>query len=235
MDEKLIVNLFADDTTVYLSNHGSFDTLEDILTSWCEVSGAKFNIEKTEIIPIGTEAHRERISTTRKIHPEDAQPLDEKIHVAADGESVRSLGAWIGNKVDDLTPWEIVLDKIIRRLTTWAKSNSTLYGKRLIIQAIVGGHTQFLTKAQGMPPHIEKALEKIIRDYIWDSDTHPRIALEYLYSPLDQGGLNLLDITARNEAIELIWLREYLNPTKTRQTWAIVTDILSHRRATPHG
>ena len=162
MEEKLIVNLFADDTMVYLSNHDRFDTLEKILSTWCTVSGAKFNIEKTEIIPIGTETHRRRMIATRKIHPDDAQPLDEKIHIAADGEAVRSLGAWIGNKVDDLTPWETVLDKLTWRLNTWAKSWPTIYGKRLTIQAIVGGYTQFLTKAQGMPPHIKTALEKII-------------------------------------------------------------------------
>ena len=55
-------------------------------------------------------------------------------------------------------------------------------------------HTQFLTKAQGMPPHIEGAITKIIRNFIWDNDVHPRIATEYLHKPLIEGGLNLLDI-----------------------------------------
>ena len=89
----------------------------------------------------------------------------------------------------------------------------TLYGKRLIVQAVVGGHTQFLTKAQGMPPHVEAAIKKIIRDFIWDNDEHPRRALEYLYRPLKEGGLNLLDIEARNDAIELVWMRDFLNLT----------------------
>ena len=72
------------------------------------------------------------------------------------------------------------------------------------------------------------------KEYLhWNSNTHPRIALDYLYSPLDQGGLNLLDISAQNEAIELIWLREYLNLTKTRRTGAIVTDIMINATAPP--
>ena len=233
VDGQIIVNLFADDTTVYLSSNDRFDHLETILSKWCKASGAKFNIEKTEIIPIGTELHRKRVLDTRKINQMDEKPLDARIHIAADGEAVRSLGAWIGNKTNDLTPWEIVLDKIVRKLSIWAKSNPTLYGKRLIIQAIVGGHTQFLTKAQGMPPHIEAALIKIIRDYVWDNDARQRIAIEYLYYPLDQGGLNLLDIKARNEAIELVWLRDYLNLTPSRQTWAIATDILINATAPP--
>ena len=97
----------------------------------------------------------------------------------------------------------------------------------------MGGHTQFLTKAQGMPPHIEVALMQIIRDFIWDNDTHPRISLEYLHRPINEGGLNILDIRARNDAIELVWLRDYLNLTPTRQTWAIVSDILINATAPP--
>lgn len=233
VEGKVIVNLFADDTTVYLNNRDRFDKLQEILSRWCEVSGAKFNIEKTEIIPIGTEAHRISVTETRKINPDDTSPLDSRIHIAADGEAVRSLGAWIGNKTNDLTPWEVVLDKINKKLNIWSRSHPTLYGKRLIVQAVVGGHTQFLTKAQGMPPHIEDALTKVIRDFVWDNDTRPRIAMEYLHAPLKHGGLNLLDIKARNDAIELVWLRDYLNLTPSRQTWAIVTDILINATAPP--
>jgi hypothetical protein len=57
LDEKLIVNMFMDDTTLYLSKHDRFDNIEPKLTRWCKVSGAKFNIEKTEIIPINTREH----------------------------------------------------------------------------------------------------------------------------------------------------------------------------------
>ena len=64
-----------------------------------------------------------------------------------------------------------------------------------------------------MPPHIEEALTKILRDFIWDHDIHLRIALEYLYLPLNEGGLNLLDINARNEAIKVMWVKTYLDLT----------------------
>ena len=42
---KVIVNLYANDTTVYLSKSDKYATLENILT-WCKASGAKFNLEK---------------------------------------------------------------------------------------------------------------------------------------------------------------------------------------------
>ena len=84
-----------------------------------------------------------------------------------------------------------------------------------------------------MPAHIEQALTKMICDYVWDNDTHPRIGLNYLYYPLNEGGLNLLDIKTRNEAIELVWLRDHLNLIPSRPTWAIVRDILINATAPP--
>lgn len=51
--DTLKVKLFTDNTTVYLSNNDKFEDLQHILTEWCCMSGTKFNIEKTEIIPLG--------------------------------------------------------------------------------------------------------------------------------------------------------------------------------------
>ena len=52
--EKVKISLFADDTTVILTEHDSFVELIGLLDKWCAVSGAKFNVEKTEIIPLGS-------------------------------------------------------------------------------------------------------------------------------------------------------------------------------------
>jgi len=197
------------------------------------VSGAKFNIEKTKIIPIGTEAHRQRIITTRKINVLDNRPLEDNVTIAKDGDAVRILGAWIGNKVNNAAPWEPILDKMKAKIKRWLNMHPTLYGKRLIIQAIIGGHTQFLTKAQGMPTHIEDAIIKMIRTLIWDGEKAPRIAMETLQRPIKEGGLKILNIKARNEAIEIMWLKQYLNFTTNRPTWAAVTDIIITAAAPP--
>ena len=114
--EKLISKFFADDTSLYLRKHDRFDRVKLLLKEWCEVSGAKFNMEKTEIIPIGSESHRKEVADHRKINPCDVEPLDNRIRIAKDGEAIRLLGAWIGNKTNDLTPWETTIDKIKKAL-----------------------------------------------------------------------------------------------------------------------
>lgn len=55
---KLIANLFTDDTTTFLSEDNDFSDLQRILERWCKASTAKFNIHKTEIVPIGTPEFR---------------------------------------------------------------------------------------------------------------------------------------------------------------------------------
>ena len=226
LEEKLIAKFFADDTALYLSHEDKFDDVQKLLTKWCEVSGAKFNIEKTEIIPLGSEQHRHMISRLRKINERDTVTLDERVHIAADGEAVRSLGAWIGNKTNDTDPWEPILDNVSKALNRWKKTHPTMAGRKIIVQTIIGGHTQFLTKAQGMPATIEKALIKMTRDFMWEEDSSPQIALDALQHPIEEGGLNLLNLEARNEAIELMWLKAYLNFSPTRPTWAKVTDLV---------
>ena len=226
MGEKLAINLFADDTVLYLNAEDSYDETLKTLDKWCRVSGAKFNKEKMEIIPIGTKAHRKEVVRSRKLNPKD-QRIPEDVHIAQDGEAIRSLGAWIGNDTQDERPWEPIIDAVHNDLERWKTVYPTIDGKRLIIQAIVGGRTQFLAKAQGIPKRIRKALIKEIRNFLWEDETHrPGIGLDHLENKKDQGGIKLLNLKSRDEAIEIVWLREYLNLTNTCPTWAFVTDIL---------
>jgi ribonuclease HI len=224
--QKLIVKLFTDNTNLYLSKRDRLDHIQSLLDIWCAASGAKFNIEKTEIIPIGTQQFRHQVIESRKLNHLDRNPLPDRIQIANEGDAIRILGAWIGNKINDLTAWEPILDKIKENLQRWKRTHPTLNGKRIIIQAVIGGMTQFLTQAQGMPQRIEAAINKIITQFIWDESSAPRIAAEHLQRPIEEGGLNLLNIRSRNEAIELMWLKTYLNFSPKRQPWAVVTDLI---------
>ncbi|KAI0047994.1 hypothetical protein FA95DRAFT_1491599, partial [Auriscalpium vulgare] len=189
-DERLIVNLFADDTLLYLKKSDRHRDVQRLLDDWCAASGAKFNIDKTEYLPIGTTKHRRHVVRRRTLNPRDHSPIKDSTRIARDGESIRSLGAHIGNGNDNTIPWEPVLDKIQSKLKRWSAGHPSLHAKRLIIQMVVGGTTQYLTKVQGMPAPIEKAVTKLIRDFVWGRPSpHPPIGTAHLYLPVAQGGL----------------------------------------------
>lgn len=47
-----------------------------------------------------------------------------------------------------------------------------------------------------------------------------------LYMPVEQGGEKLLSLTIRNEVIELMKVKRFLNTEKTIPTWAKIADAL---------
>lgn len=227
--EKLIVNLFADDTTVFLSEDDRFEDLQEELDTWCKASTARFNINKTEIIPIGTEEFRQKVILTRTTSDE-TNHIPENLHIAIDGEATRILGAWVGNKVNVTNIWSPILDKVDERLSIWEKTHPTIEGRKLIVQMMAGGITQYLTQAQGMPKDVEKKLTKTIRKFMWGDRTMSPVNQETLLAPITQGGRNLLDIEARNDAIEIMKLKKYLTFGSERPIWAKVADAIMAKR-----
>lgn len=226
--ERLVATLFADDTTVFL---GEGDDYEDALrpaNMWCRASRAKFNLGKTEVIPVGTPEYRASVLETRKLH-QDATPIPDSVHIVRDGEAVRSLGAWIGNMADEATPWAPLVATMRRNMEGWAKSKPTLLGRKLAVDLEIGGRTQFLAKAQGMPKAVESVIVRMIADFMWNGDKHPRIARDVLYAHPSVGGLNVLNVAARNDAIDLMKLKDYLNMSVTRPRWALVADAILAR------
>ncbi|EIW54962.1 uncharacterized protein TRAVEDRAFT_130382, partial [Trametes versicolor FP-101664 SS1] len=213
--ERLIAKLFADDTTVYLSEDDDYEEMEAITSKWCRASRAKFNTSKTEVLPMGSLEYRTRLVQSRKMNGASTR-IPESVHIVKEGEAIRSLGAWIGNNAPEATPWTAIIRTIECRLDKWSQGNPTLKGRRLIAGMEFGGRTQFLAMAQGMPAEVEKKLTDMAISFIWNGDKHPRIARDVLYSKFGEGGIKLLDISARNEAIDLMWLKAYLDLTRDR-------------------
>ncbi len=231
-NEVLKAVLFADDTTVYLSSRDDFRVLQNTLDTWCSAAKARFNINKTEIIPIGTPEFRDKMATTYR--QEGAwHNYPRGVHVAQEGEAVRILGAFFGNNVSQIDVWSVVLTKIVaikkplmHAMERWKAGHATLHGKKHVIQMIVGGMTQFLTTVQRMPDTIRVRLDKIIRNYLWDERCNTPVGMKHVYLPVSQGGLGILDLSARSEAIDIMWLRTYLDFSTERPLWAYVADDL---------
>ncbi|KAF8059889.1 hypothetical protein FPV67DRAFT_1424514, partial [Lyophyllum atratum] len=76
-----------------------------------------------------------------------------------------------------------------------------------------------------MPASVEKKLRKKIRNFTWHDKRAP-VSEEILFAPIEEGGRGLLDVSARNEAIEVKWLASYLSFGPDRPLWALVADEL---------
>lgn len=232
--ERLLAKLYADDTTVYLHESDSYELLNIILNKWCTAARAKFNKAKTEAIPVGSAEYRERLLMDRKL-TQNSERLPEEMRIAPDGGAIRILGAWVGNKIDNAAPWVRILAVMQRNLDRWSLRNPTLVGRKLIVGMEVGSRTQYLARVQVMPGSVQKKIVEIIRDFVWKGKKHPRVRADTLYKPVKEGGLDLLDVEARNEAIDLMWLKEYLQLDGERPKWAYLADRLLARAVTGTG
>ncbi|KAK7045288.1 hypothetical protein R3P38DRAFT_2490321, partial [Favolaschia claudopus] len=76
-----------------------------------------------------------------------------------------------------------------------------------------------------MPKHIEESLQKMIRDFLWDGKKS-RVSSEAMSASTDTGGKQILDIVARNEAIDLWNLQSYLVQDASRASWCFFVDSL---------
>ncbi len=230
--ETLKAVLFADDTTVYLSCQDDFSVLQRVLDTWCSAAKARFNMSKTEIIPIGNPAFREEMAESYRLTGA-WKNYPRGVHMAQNGEAVRILGAFFGNGVSQVQIWTLVLTKIVAMkkplmqvIERWSRGHATLQGKRHVIQMIIGGMTQFFTTVQRMPEIVVTRLTKVIREYLWDDRHSPPVSMEHVCLPVELGGLEVLDLETRSEAIDVMWLKAYLDFSETRPTWAYLADDL---------
>ena len=77
-----------------------------------------------------------------------------------------------------------------------------------------------------MPEKVEHQLNNMVLKFVWKGDAHPQVNRDTLFKPIEDGGIGILDIKARNEALDLIWLREYLELSPARPAWAFVANRL---------
>jgi hypothetical protein len=148
--------------------------------------------------------------------------IDAKLRIISDGQTCRIPGAWIGTYI---TPWPSVLDKIACDLERWKATKPTMEGKRHIVNMVIGGRTQYLTRVQGMPKDVEDTLTNIEHIFLWDGKK-ARVAHETMILNVTEGGKQTLDIPSRNEAIDLWNLQMYLVQGKKRATWCYFVDYI---------
>jgi hypothetical protein len=90
----------------------------------------------------------------------DGTVIPAHIKIAAEGEPIRTLGAWVGNDVEQIETWARTPEKFDASLEQWERGHPTMEGRRLIVLMVVGGMTQYMAKVQGMPRKVQERLEK---------------------------------------------------------------------------
>jgi len=224
--ERVLVTLFADDTLVYMNKEDDLKTLTSILDKFCIGSTAKFNLEKTEYLPIGSKAHREKIATSRTLNELPSNTCVDGTRIVKDGESMRTLGAFVGNGITQYPKWNIILEKQKAVLEMWEKHRPTLFERIMILKALAQSRALFLAMVSGMPMDIADQMASLFHGFLWEHKRNGLIPWNQAIAPVEEGGLNAPDIHARLEAIQIMELKDLLAPIHLRPDYAGVREAL---------
>jgi len=223
--ERVIVTLFADDTLVYMKQTDDLKILKKIIQTFCKASTARFNIEKTEYLPIGTPEFRANFSETRKLNDKAGNSIPENIVIVKDGQSMRTLGAWVGNKVDQMEKWTQMIQKQKEIMDVWQRMHLSFRGKELVLKALIQSKALFLAMVNGMPETVQEKMNKEFRNFLWEGKKG-KVSWSEAIRNREEGGLAIPDIKARVEAIQMTWLKKYLAPEAKRPRWAYIVDSI---------
>lgn len=229
-EDPVKVTLFADDTIVYMRQDDDFRELNKVLDRFCEASTAKFNLEKTEFLPIGTKEHRQEVIKERRLNKLPGNQIEAGMTIIEDGTSMRTLGAWIGNETNQEPQWNKIMEEQEKRMDLWGKMNLSLKGKELILKAIVQSKAIFLATVNGISNRRAEEMNKKMRRFLW-SGKKGAINWTRATLPREDGGLNVPDMKARIDAINIMWLKKMASPPNERPRWAWVADEIIKKNA----
>ena len=204
------LSMMADDTTLIVKNLDSFDSAIQIFNKFSECSGLKLNLNKTEIIPIGT-------SKNKKIEiPTHLSQIKIK------HGPFKALGVWFADTQETITM--LNFDDRIKNMETtiniWKSRSLSLKGKITIIKTLILPQVQFLFSMVYVEDKIISRIEKILYSFIWNNNVH-RIKKSTLIAPVELGGLGMIDVRICNLTAKGTWIRRLLGPEISK--WKTLT------------
>ncbi|KAL2641260.1 hypothetical protein R1flu_008847 [Riccia fluitans] len=209
---SLLHQLFADDTGVCIGQQkANFDELLKILEEYELASGAKVNIAKSLVMPLGSK--------------EVPTWVDELgCEVAGSGRAFRYLGVQIGVDLLGNESITTALRKLNSRFLQWEDFYLPWAARVILIKHILAQIPSFVMMAVGCSVKDAKRLEQCCRQFLWGVNEQgtlkkPLIAWGKIAQPKDQGGLGLMGFKDRSDALQMRYMTAILDGRNVEWIW----------------
>lgn len=204
--KEIKLSQYADDTTLMLQDATQIPKAIRLITEFGNYAGLKLNIEKTEALLL-----------------DPNKKLDDYKHlkIKFSHGPIKCLGIYVGGekKERDTLNWEKNITNLERVIETWKQRDLSLFGKITVIKTLALPKVIFTATNTPIPHGISKRIERILFSAIWGK--RDRIRRNVLCAPIDQGGLNMVDITSLFESLKASWLNRILLDNG-QNTWSFL-------------
>ncbi|KAL3696899.1 hypothetical protein R1sor_010975 [Riccia sorocarpa] len=217
----LLHQLFADDTGIFLQvNEDIFNNTMDTLSRFEEASGAKLNLAKSTVIPLGTEQLPQWLR-------------DTQCTIASPSDRLRYLGLLTGT---DVVEEELITDlkvKYEKHLNHWFSRLLSWPERALLAQNVLRTLPNYTLMTLGLSVKATHVLEKITSTFIWGKDNtrrskKPLIAWATFARRKKDGGLRWPDMKEMADAFLLKNVSTIIRGEE--HDWTIIANaIISHK------
>ncbi|RVW54967.1 Transposon TX1 uncharacterized 149 kDa protein [Vitis vinifera] len=146
--------LFADDTLVFCKDSQDQMAVLSWLLMWFEaISGLNINLEKSEILPVGS--------------VENAEVLASELGCKVGSLPSTYLGLPLGAPHKSVVVWDGVEERMRKRLALWKRQFISKGGRLTLIRSTLASMPIYLMSLMRIPRVVRLRLEKIQRDFLW--------------------------------------------------------------------
>jgi len=222
------VMLYADDTNLFLSPEDSLPAVAACLTSTSYAIGSQFNLDKTDVKPIGTDGFKQ-LTYDNLLAIQTALP---GAYVLAPSAPLRILGVWIGSEDFAAPRWTQIEAHIGKITRQWRAIGASLRNRAVLASALLSSRCYHLLDGNGIPAAVLSHISgKISRFVHGGFSLMPYASLE---SPIREGGLGCPSFRSRKMAYDLRFLSQLITgpqkPLWKRWVWADLKSASSSTR-----
>ena len=192
---------YADDTTIMTENRRSLNSLRDVLEKYEDITGAKINKDKTEIVLIGPWT-KKRIENL----PDELKGCIK--------DSITILGVWFGKRAKQLNE-DMLTEKTTIEMEKWTNRDLSMTGKISALRTFVLSKIWHVAKVTGLQKKFITRMYKKMTTFFWAPKTFHCINKETLQNDRKSGGLSFPDIELEIQAYFLENIKiAFTNPEK---------------------
>jgi len=186
------ITQLADDTTLFIADVASLNTVLNVLEIFRTCSGLKINRDKSEAIWIGASSNFRH------------KPCGLKW---SDG-MVKCLGILMGSDMDQVIESNFMekIKKVENLLQMWSGRPLTLKGKITVIQNLVMPQLLYSCSVLFVPKWVMDKIHSMINNFLWNGKK-PKIKHSTTIGKIEYGGLKLPDFESKLKAIKLAWVQ----------------------------
>nr|XP_009794949.1 PREDICTED: uncharacterized protein LOC104241713 [Nicotiana sylvestris] len=192
--------LYADDTLVFCGAEKSqVQYLNLTLLIFEAISGLHINILKSIIYQVN--------------EVPDLEALADILCCGIGSFPATYLGLPLGAKFKSVEVWNVVLEKVEKRLATWQMQYLSMGGRLTFISSVIDSIPTYFMSLYPMPSKVLKQLDKLGKNFLWkgNNEGHKFHLVKWVKvtQPKDLGGHGIKDLAKHNKSMLMKWVGRF--------------------------